>query len=84
MFCGLVEVLSLQITKKIGSAHCRRSANLTNYLSPQICGFAEDIFGPPISGREHRENEITCTVTNSQLQFNPTTICPSPLAPFVS
>jgi hypothetical protein len=42
-------VLNPQITNKIGSANrksakchiCGRSANITNYLSPQICGFAE-------------------------------------------
>jgi hypothetical protein len=51
-------------------------ANLTNYSSPQICRFAEDISGPPTFGREHRENEMIYTVTNLQLQFNPTTICP--------
>jgi hypothetical protein len=38
--------------KNIGSAKChchtcRRSKNLTNYFSPQICGFAEIICGPP-------------------------------------
>jgi len=50
----------LQITKKIGSAKCHicgRSANLTNYLSLQICGIVEliveliyglySICGPP-------------------------------------
>ncbi len=49
----LAEVLSPQFTIKIGSAKrksakcniCGRSANLTNKLIPQICGFA--ICGPP-------------------------------------
>jgi hypothetical protein len=46
--CGLGEVLSPQITKKIWSANrksakshiCGRPANLTNYLNPQINRFA--------------------------------------------
>jgi hypothetical protein len=56
----LAEVSSPRITEKIGSKDrksakchiCRRSENLTNYLSPQICGlrFAELICGPPTSG----------------------------------
>ncbi len=46
--CGLTEVLSQQITKKAESVNRKsvkchiheRSANLTNYLSPQTCRFA--------------------------------------------
>jgi hypothetical protein len=45
--CGFAELLNPQITKtgsvnrKYAKCHiCGRSANLTNYLSPQICGFA--------------------------------------------
>jgi hypothetical protein len=46
--CGLAEVSSPKIIIKIRSANrksakchiCERSANLTNYLGPQICGFA--------------------------------------------
>jgi hypothetical protein len=45
--CGLAEVLSPQITKRLGpqianpqKCHiCGRSANLTNDLSPQISGY---------------------------------------------
>jgi hypothetical protein len=47
--------LGLQNGKNIGYANrksanchiCRRSANVTNFVSPQICGFA--ICGPPTS-----------------------------------
>jgi hypothetical protein len=39
MYFGLAEDFCLQITKKIGSAN-RKSANLTNCISPQTCGFA--------------------------------------------
>ncbi len=49
--CELAELLSPQIIKKIGSANCKsvcgRSANVTIFLSTQICGFAELICGPP-------------------------------------
>ncbi len=46
--CGLAEVLNPQIWIKIGPAYCKsakchicvRFANLTNYLSPKICGYA--------------------------------------------
>jgi hypothetical protein len=46
--CGLAEVLGPLATKEIGSANrkhekchnCGKSANITNYFSPQICGFA--------------------------------------------
>ncbi len=45
MYFGIAEILSLQITKKIGSAKrksakCHKYANLTNCISPQTCGFA--------------------------------------------
>jgi hypothetical protein len=54
--CGLGDVLSPPITKKIGYANrksakchiCRRSANLTNYLIPQICDLQKFICGAPI------------------------------------
>jgi hypothetical protein len=53
----VAEVLSPQLTTKNGSANrksakcniCGRSANLANYLSPQIADlrFAELLCGPP-------------------------------------
>ncbi len=57
--CGLAEVFSPQIAKKIGFANpkyvhiCRRSAKLTNFSSPQFADmrFAELVCGPPTFAR---------------------------------
>ncbi len=88
--CGLVEVLSPQITK-IGSAnrksaklHLQRSANIANYLSSQVCGFAELIFGPPFMNAIAYIQQLASITQGFHFIFSFTTFlyfCPKNIAP---